>query len=265
MASVLWVRTSKGKLFGRPRMRDFDSAYLLSGLARCGLCGGPIDALSRDYKRGKGGTYGCAYNRKRGSAICQNSARVDMDQLDNVLLQALSDILDERVAEAAVVEALRRLRLGEETRLDRRAAIERELSLIEAYEKNLVQAIARGDNMTPLLAQLKVEENRKKELVSELEFLVKSARFSDIDEARMKRDLRRRIADSKALLARHKAQARQVLRKLLDQPLMFESFSDNWKAGYKVTGQGSLLKLLPDQLATPYVVSPTGFEPVLPA
>jgi site-specific DNA recombinase len=43
-----------GKLLGRPRMRDFESPFLLSGLARCSACGGPIDALGRDYKRGKG-------------------------------------------------------------------------------------------------------------------------------------------------------------------------------------------------------------------
>ena len=84
-----------------------------------------------------------------------------MDQLDHVLLQAISDILDERVTEAAIAEALRRLRSGEENGLNRRQAVERELSLIEAHEKNLVEAIARGENMTPLLAKLKEEETRK--------------------------------------------------------------------------------------------------------
>ena len=264
-AKEVFLRTNNGKLFGRPRMRDFESPYLLSGLARCGLCGGPIDALSRDYKRGKGGTYGCAYNRKRGSAVCQNSVRVDMDKLDHVLLQALSDVLDERVIEAAIAEALRRLRSGQQDGLTRRQAIERELSLIEAHEKNLAQAIARGENMTPLLVQLKEEENQKGRLVLELETIVKGKNLTEIDEARIKRELHQRVLDSKTLLSRHKPQARQVLRRLLDRPLVFAQLSEDGKPGYKVTGQGSLLKLLPDQLVTPCVVSPTGFEPVLPA
>ena len=59
--------------------------------------------------------------------------------------------------------------------------------------------------MTPLLAQLKEGENRKKQLVFELESLAKHVKFSDIDGAGMKRDLRRRIVDSKALLVRQKA------------------------------------------------------------
>jgi hypothetical protein len=47
----------------------------------------------------------------------------------------------------------------------------------------------------------------------------------------------------------------QVLRKLLDQPLIFEAYEKNGQTGYKVTGQGSYLRLMPDQLATPFVVS----------
>jgi len=37
------------------------------------------------------------------------------------------------------------------------------------------------------------------------------------------------------------------------------------KKGYWITGEGSYLNLMPDPLASPCVVSPTGFEPVLPA
>ena len=113
--------------------------------------------------------------------------------------------------------------------------------------------------------KLKEEETRKELLVHELESLVKRGSLSELDESRLQRDLRQRVSDTKALLARHKAQARQVLRELLEQPLTFVQSFESGKEGYKVTGQGSLLKLLPDQLATPCVVSPTGFEPVLPA
>ena len=42
--------------------------------------------------------------------------------------------------------------------LDRQTDIHRELSLIESYEKNLVDAIAEGQSMDPLLAKLKAEE-----------------------------------------------------------------------------------------------------------
>lgn len=161
---------------------------------------------------------------------------------------------------------MQQLRAGDSDRLTRRHAIERELSLIEAYEKNLVDAIAKGQHMDPLLAKLTAEETRKKDLVAELDRLTMPADVVMLDETRLKRELRTRIADAKGLLDRQRSEARQILRKLLDQPLQFEVFEDEGgRKGYKVTGQGSYLQLLPGPLAgvSPCVVSPTGFEPVL--
>ena len=147
--------------------------------------------------------------------------------------------------------------------MNQRFAIERELSLIETYERNLVDAIARGENMDPLLAKLKAEENRKKELIVELDRSTRLADIVKLDEVRLKRDLCIRVSDAKSLLGRHRTKARQILRKLLEQPLVCEAFEENGKKGYKMTGRGSYFRLLPNQLAAPCVVSPTGFEPVL--
>jgi site-specific DNA recombinase len=246
-----------------PAFRDIESPYLLSGMARCGHCGGPIETLGRDYSRRKGRYYGCAYHRKRGTAICRNSLRLEQDMLDQVVLKALSEVLDERLLEAAVQRALETLKSGQDERLTRERAVERELSLIEAHEDNLVDAIARGENMEPLLARLRLEECRKKELIAELDSLTKPANIVDLDKARLKRNLLDRVADAKSLLRRHTTQARQILRKLLEKPLMCEVIEEGGKKGFRVTGQGSYLYLIPESLASPFVVSPTGFEPVL--
>lgn len=166
--------------------------------------------------------------------------------------------MNQRITDVAVEEALYRLRSGEIDRLDRRLANDRELSLIEAYENNLVDGIARGKHMDPLLAKLKAEERRKNEPMAELDQLTKPASVIELDEARIKRELRSRISDAKTLLGHQRTQARQILRKLLDEPLICEAFEQNGRRGYKVTGKGSYLKLLPGQLATPCVASPTG-------
>ena len=255
------TQASNGNL--RTALRDIESPYLLSGMARCKHCGGPIEALGRDYSRRKGRYYGCAYHRKRGTSICQNALRVEQDMLDHVVLKALSDVLDETLLEEAVERALENLRSGQDQRLSRQAPIERELSLIEASEKNLVDAIARGESLEPLLTRLKQEECHKKELVAELNSLTKPAQVIELDKLRLKRDLLDRVCDAKGLLGRHTTQARQILRKLLEKPLLFEIFEQRGKKGYRVTGQGSYLNLIPGQLASPFVVSPTGFEPVL--
>jgi hypothetical protein len=114
--------------------------------------------------------------------------------------------------------------------------------------------------MDPLLAKLKTEENRKKELIVELDRSTRPADIVKLDEVRLKRDLCNRISDAKSLLGRQRAQARQILRKHLEQPLICEAFEKNGKKGYKVTGKGSYSRLLPSQLAAPCVVSPTGFS-----
>jgi hypothetical protein len=55
-------------------------------------------------------------------------------------------------------EALTKPRAGAAAMLDRQTDIHRGLSLIESYEKNLVDAIAKGQSMDPLLAKLNAEE-----------------------------------------------------------------------------------------------------------
>ena len=253
---------ANNKSVGRPALRDIESAYLLSGMARCKHCGGPIEALGRDYSRRKGHYYGCAYHRKRGASICHNALRVEQDVLDHVVLKALSDVLDETLLEEAVENALEKLRSGQDQRLSRQAPIERELSRIEACEKHLVDAIAHGDNMDPLLTRLRSEECRKKELIAELDSLTKSAKVVELDKVRLKRDLRGRVADAKSLLHRQTSQARQIMRKVLVKPLSYELIEEHGKQGFRITGEGSYLPLL-NGVASPYVVSPTGFEPVL--
>ncbi len=207
--------------------RDVDSPYLLSGLARCAHCGGPIEALGKDYARRKGRTYGCAYHRKRGAAICRNAVRIKQGLIDKAVLSAIGEALDERILELSLEKTLLQLRAGDTDRLARRQTIERELSLIETHEKNLVEAIAKGQHMEPLFAKLKAEETRKTELAAELDRLTMPANVVTLDETRLKRELRSRISDAKCLLDRQRTEARQILRKLLDQPLQFEVFEDD--------------------------------------
>lgn len=133
---------------------------------------------------------------------------------------------------------------GQGPQLDRRAAIERELSLIEAYEKNLVDAIAKGQAMDPLLKKLEVEEARRAELTKELEQLTVMETVGSLDEARMKRELKARLGDLRGLLRRHISGARQLLKILLDHPLRFETVQDGEQRGYRILGTGSYLPLL---------------------
>ena len=219
-----------------------------------------MTVVGRDYRGKDGHFYTCSYYRKRGSTICRNSLLIEQDVLDQIVLKAIADALNEETLKIAVEQALERLRTGLRLKLNRGTAIERELSLIEAHEGNLVDAIANGQPSAPLLERLNKEEARKKELIEELEFLRNASEVYDLNDARLKRDLRARVLDAKSLLGRHVPQARQMLRKLIDKPFQCEALTDGNRRWYRVTGQGSYLPLLPSLATSPFVASPTGFS-----
>ena len=50
--------------------------------------------------------------------------------------------------------------------------------------------------------------------------------------------LGRLARDAKSLLSRQRTQARQILRKLLEGPIICEAFGENDKTGDKLTGKG---------------------------
>src|SRR5215831_4451237 len=91
-------------------------------------------------------------------------------------------------------------------------------------------------------------EARRKDLVRELEALATIDHAISLDDARLKREIKVRLADTKALLGRHVAGARRLLRTLLEQPLRCEAVREGNQKCYRITGTGSYLPLLPEQL-----------------
>jgi hypothetical protein len=163
-----FVRDAKGQLRGRPSWEDFESPYLLSGLARCAGCGGPLVALTRSHGRRRVAFYGCAYHRNRGATICPNGLQIRQDRLEAAVLTAFARLLDAALIEGAVAEALRVLRTAGDDRLDRRTTLERERDLGAMRMRHLVDAVTRGQATDTLLRELQAEEDRQRALKSEL-------------------------------------------------------------------------------------------------
>ena len=247
--NTVQARLLKKKGKGRSVFRDQDSKYLLTGMARCAHCGGPMTIVGQDYHQRKGRFYGCSYYKTRGSSICKNSLLVEQKFLDQIVLKSLHEALTEDMVKVAVDKALAKHRAGEGAKLDRRTSIERELSLIAAKKEHLVDAIAAGDKDPAIFERLKAEEARRKDLVEELEHLTEADQVTSLDHARLKRELKARLTDTKALLGRHIAGSRRLLRTLLEQPLRCEAVREGDRKEYRVTGTGSYLPLLPETLA----------------
>ena len=155
------ARLAKVKGAGRSAFRDQDSKYLLTGMARCAHCGGPMTIVGQDYHRRKGRFYGCSYYKTRGSSICKNSLLVEQEYLDQIVLKSLHEAVAEEMIKVAVEKALAKHRAGEGAKLDRRTSIERELSLINAKQNHLVDRIAAGDKNRMIVDRLNEEEARR--------------------------------------------------------------------------------------------------------
>lgn len=205
--------------------------------------------VGQGYHRRKGRFYGCSYYKTRGSSICKNSFLVEQEYLDQIVLKSLRETLTEEMVKVAVEKALAKHRTGEGAKLDRRTSIERELSLIVAKKEHLVDAIAASDKDQAIFERLKAEEIRRQGLVQELARLATADQVTSIDDARLKRELKARFADIKALLGRHVSSARRLLRVLMEHPLRCEAVREGDRKEYRVTGTGSYLPLLPEPLA----------------
>ncbi|MGE0132384.1 MAG: recombinase family protein [Blastocatellales bacterium] len=144
-APGLWQRN-------RPR-------YLLSGLVRCGVCGG-------GYAKINSSQLGCAASKNKGEAVCGNRKTIKREALEQKVLAALQTHLmrDDLVQIFCEEYAshLNRLRAAQETALDE-ARAERD-KLLKA-RANVVQAIREGiaaslvkDELESIAARLEVLE-----------------------------------------------------------------------------------------------------------
>jgi DNA invertase Pin-like site-specific DNA recombinase len=263
---ALYSFASNGKLLGRPAHLDNtrDSPYLLSGLAKCSECGGSLVALTRDTKTTRRARfYGCAYSHQRGQTVCRNNLLIKQTILDHAVLDALAAALDEQLIARAVDLALARLRSGREKALDRRAQIERELSLIEAKVRNLGDAIGAGRATDTLLGLLEVEEARKKALIRELSGLHETDKVTSLDAGRLTKAVAAKAADVRGLLGQHVPQAREMLRKLVDGRLACTPYEKkNGQKGYRFTGRVTYRHVLATDLQATLVTPGGSTRPI---
>jgi hypothetical protein len=194
--------------------------------------------------RRQGRYYVCAYHKKRGSSICKNSMLAEQEMLDKVLLKAIADVLHEKVLDQAIEQALIQLRNHQHQELGRRTEITRELSLIEAHKARLTDAIMQGEPVDTLLAKLKSEESRKQGLIAELDRLDRVGP-TELDAARLKREMKTRLADTQSLLSTHVSEGRKLLRLLLEGPIQCKAEVNGKESRYVLSGTGNFMNLLP--------------------
>ena len=139
-----YVRTGFGLMMGKPSRFDLESPYLLSGMGRCGCCGGSLIALTRKHGTRRGKRYGCAWSHERGGTVCTNRFQISQDVLDRAVLDSVMEILNERVMLAAIDRALEKVRERQADAVQRATMLDAEKVLIEMKTSRLVAGAQRG-------------------------------------------------------------------------------------------------------------------------
>jgi len=121
--------------------------YLLSGLLKCGECGGNYTKISKDL-------FGCATARNKGT--CDNRLNIRTDAVETIILDGLKDNLlapdlYKEFAREFIAET-NRLRMDQSADID---AMRSELPKIEQQIDKLVMSIANGADALPLNSKIK--------------------------------------------------------------------------------------------------------------
>ena len=250
-----YLRGTDGRLYGRAR--DVESPYLLSGFCRCARCGGGFSVVSRAHGKRRAHFYGCASYHKRGQAVCANGRIARLEAVNTAVLQVFEEHVLRPDVVAGVVERCL-ASLAPEATLAAETQLRRELASVDGELTRLADAIAQGGNFPALLEALHVRQRRRAELEIAINDL--SRRVVRVDRVALSRTVEKRLRDWHGLLRRHVPAGRQLFRKLLHGPILFEPAES---AGYRFRGEISYGKLFAGALPVPTnLASLTGFEPL---
>ena len=200
LATVRQILTpAGGRPFGRPALAG-PSKYLLTNLAFCGGCGGPLRARSRKDAAGR---YGCSWYHERGRTVRTNNADVPMVDADDMLLEALlDDVLDAAIVRDAVDEAVSRIVGKAGYGQDPGLRLARQIAKVEQECERLVSAIAAGGMLDSLLTALREREVKLEGLKAELAVMRAQRRPQAADVATIRADVLRLVGSWRRVLLR---------------------------------------------------------------
>ena len=162
----LWEKV-KAKQRALPNKKeDFWKAkrprYLLSGLLKCGVCGGGF--AKQNHHR-----YGCTTNQNKGT--CANTLKIHQSKLEQLVLKALRDhLMDANLCKQFCHEYTQRMNELRAQKLAKINGYKAELTKLDGAKKRIVKAVIDGFANQTLKEELDQVEAR----YAELEYLIKT-------------------------------------------------------------------------------------------
>jgi site-specific DNA recombinase len=232
----------------RPYARDQNSAYLLTGFARC-VCGAGLHRRKQDRAGGAFvNTYACTGRYNKGPQACPHADQWPMADLDRAVL---TSILGEALGPALVdrVFATAKRRFEQTAQPNHAAQLERALAAVERELARMTTAIASGAGEVPaLVARLRTTEAKRRALVVEVEQARQTRpapRWRDVEAG-----MRQRLADWRSTLAGKVATVRDGFRQLLTTPIRCTPCVVNGFRAIRFEGRIGLAAIFGGELVT---------------
>lgn len=143
--------------------------YLLSGLLKCGECGGNYVVMDRLR-------YGCCRHKERGTSVCKNNLKVERSLIEERLLSVVKHhLFTPECIELFRKEVSRRIAEREGQKDPELEMLKRRLSVIKSEMNNLMTAIKAGITTKSTKAELEKLEEEKSRLTKLVEANTKPA------------------------------------------------------------------------------------------
>jgi hypothetical protein len=239
---ALWTavqtRTAKRAVFTGTKKQGARPRYLLTGLARCAACGGPIHAMNTKISYDNVRAYGCSWHRDRGAAVCPNGLRRPVSSIDNAVLEWVrANILQEQLVLETLKEVRRRLGERAKTSNTERPEIDAQIQAAKIEIDRLGAALLSTDDKPQAIVKMIADREKR---IGALEARLNAIRVApsvlDLEVRRMEKEARSRINDLKAAMQRDPEEARKAMEALLKGPLKFTPVQAPEGKRYRIEG-----------------------------
>ncbi len=190
---------------GRPAAR-----FPLSGIGRCGHCGGSIGSAGTRMVHGRRlTTYACLRHHKRGSSVCPVSVYQVGHEVEAGLLGYLQEhVMTPHVVDTVLAEARAEIERELATPPADIAPLRRELHQMRAEQRRLARAIAMIEDAPELLSEL----TRRRSRIRRLETQLAEAKRTPTSKSKLVRDIEASVQDKLRHLDRVMLHDREGLR-----------------------------------------------------
>jgi hypothetical protein len=186
--------------------------YPLTGIAKCGTCGGAIGVMNTRTGEGRVRAYACSFHHKRGNAVCPVTLYQPIDEVNGALVDFLkASVLTETVVARVIAEVKAQVE-GELSAPADTGAAEQELAKLRTEQKRYAAMVAQAPDIPELLVEMRKRQNRIRDLEAELAAANRLPEMKRDLLAKVERSAREKLAALREALGADREGMRQVFQ-----------------------------------------------------